>query len=508
MRAILAVVCLVFCAVPTASAKPTYVLFDTSTSMKEGKRLFAFDQAKAVIAKLDDDAELSIVEVGGGCALPNIPKPVAKSQIPAFAPAEPNGSTPLGITLKAVLESSRTTGADIYVYSDGGNFCGEVNVCEVTRAYLSVYPEIDLHFDPIDPNSDDTEALGCLKQARQPVKQVSIAIDPAPQVGEAKYPRVVVGWILLLSCVLVAASAAMFIHMWGGQSAALVAHHREDVRRKTLTDQQRKDEDDVAAKEKSDRPNVYSRPEIRKLDANERKHSIKWPELVLRTSWPLALVVAVDLALALYYEGSFGQAWTEFWSFAQSNFGSVFLTGAMLGFVGWALIRFWDIKMLRRDQISEASRIRMKADERAAARTARQRRYDTKVDELKKQNQLVAALSMDNYKAEVEQLKPNVKDEQFDAIVSKVTLVQQRIESLVQVSDNDSHLDTYLKQTNDRASLVAYAMMRHRVLAYDAYRGVDNVMRAWSTYRDANGEAVDAKKVILAFNADGIQHQS
>jgi hypothetical protein len=520
MRAFLVGLCLVMALVPSAFAKPTYILFDTSSSMKGGKRLSAQDQAQLVIDNLADDAGLSVIEMGGSCAVPTIHPPKPKREHAPFAPGAPSGSTPLGTALKATFEAARTTGADIYVFSDGGNYCGEVNICEVARTYLSVYPEIELHFDPIDPNDEDEEALGCLQSARQPIRQVAIPIDPAP--GNPPEPHAWVGWLLLLTGAVLGISIGRLIHLWGGRMVAVLKHQREQLAKKEWTPEQHATEAErvkaeaaaAAAKLEAENKARADRGKKPKPEpkAKTPRHLTRMRMVVFRALWPIALVMAADVLLFFAFPNSFDQARQELWWFAETNFGSVFLTAVLAGFTGWALLRIWEFTLLRRDKISDEVMGQIKDAQRAAAAEQRKTersnavtKREAKTKALQDQNARLAAYAQEAFKAEVEAIRPSVTDQKLDEVAAKVAAVRQQLDTIAASLTDNARLSKYAKPSSrTNYANIALDMMTYDILRYDVVSDINAVLRAWERYKTAGDDAPDFRETILTFDTGRI----
>jgi hypothetical protein len=518
MRAFLSIVLLAICCTANAFAEPTYVLFDTSSSMKDGKRLLAIEQAKGIIDKLAPEAKLSVNYFGGSCSTPTINTPMPKSENPAFAPPKSGGSTPLGAALEATFESARHAGGDIYVYSDGNNYCPGVDVCEVARAYLSVYPNINLHFQPISPNSEDEDKLGCLKAARQPVNAVSIPIDPAPT-GEAE-PLPWVGWALLITGIVLAWSVGAFIHVWGGHWVAVEKYERDSIARKNATEEQKAVDDERVkreAAEAAERRKLWETEHPKKKYKEpkpKQRHLLSMTTAIWMSFWPLGVVALVDALLLFVYPSSFEQARSELWWFAETSFGSKFLPAVLMGFIGWALIRLWEFTLLRRDKISDAVLLQIKQDQKAVVTAQRKadqskaaEKRNARVNELLEQNKVQAAKARDDFAEQVEVLKATTEDEAFDEVAQHLASIRERIEGLIASFTDTGRLAKYGRSTRGNYTSVVSDLQWQRILAYDIGRELIGALSAWTTY-NANGVgSAAARERIMAFEPDRIHRE-
>ena len=245
----------------------------------------------------------------------------------------PSGTTLLGAALKKTIEAAGTSQANIVIVTDGGERCLP-RLCEVANAELPTKPNlnVELVFTE-DALHSDINRLQCVAAAG--VKTYRAADVPAlkPELplecewvgGYLWIPGFFLGVLLVFLAGIAGSFAAAL-----GRNAEKFHQEREDKKSKKLaaeSEQQRQTTDATSASVVPIGATAISRKTI---------GTVTWSLLLL--SVVAALVSLAPLACTACGRGT----WlTRLLLFADGSFGSKFLPGLFVSFVGWVLLQFW-----------------------------------------------------------------------------------------------------------------------------------------------------------------------
>ncbi|MDP3737906.1 MAG: VWA domain-containing protein [Hyphomonadaceae bacterium] len=498
---------------PSAFAQPTYLVVDTSTSMATkgtGRSEIAKALANKVLLDLPDGALVSTTYFSGPCAEPSVPMPEGKRAGQTLDEKELQtlkDGTPLGYALEAAFKAASKTGGKVVVFSDGGNSCAAVDPCDVMTRYLSAYKNIELQFEPIRPEPENGDKLACRWSARQPIQNASpllatswptswsawiVSSGPRtnPQRGQAvlpeeKFPWLLVDLVLIVMGVLVAAVFVLGIATW--------RHHLiDEEKRKRNTAAKRAaaaiaDQPDAAPVQAASTKGGDGSTQDR---VNQKKNDF-WK--ILKS--PIVILILVLLASlwasSFFFPGSLEQGAGGLWWFAEGSFGSKFLPAMLLGFVGWALIKFWDLYLLRRDTLSEEYRAEKEVEKKALRDRQENERKTQRRKDLLELNQIQAMTAQDSERKSVAALRSDpetdpereAKAKQLEDIAAHIRKAKERIEAVIREIPDNGRLERYARFRRGDYRYVVVSLEVQEVVTSALKSALDKLLADWIAYK-------------------------
>lgn len=274
------------------------------------------------------------------------PKPVTDN---TPTPPLPWGPTQLGPALDAALDAAGAGPAKIVIITDGSESC-RLDLCSVALERLPGLRNVTVDVDYVQERPRDVARLECVARAQSAAARglelPAHSVTGTPAVRDSTCDWV--GFFLWLpgfafSLFLIAAASLAFSH-----AAALDRKAEEWGEKEKERREQEKKEQEKKDKEKKTESEQSANPPVATVAAQEASNKkAKLPIGWLSVLGASFLVTVGSMWWLLSTPCGWSAAWPQFVAFADGSFGSKFLPGVFVSFVGWVLLQFWGVMQAR-----------------------------------------------------------------------------------------------------------------------------------------------------------------
>ena len=202
-------------------------------------------------------------------------------------------------------------------------------------------------------------------------------------------------------------------------------------------------------------------------------------------------LLASLLASATFFPGSLEQGAGGLWWFAEGSFGSKFLPAMLLGFVGWALIKFWDLYLLRRDTLSEEYRAEKEEEKKALRDNQERQRKSQRRKDLLELNQIQEISARDSERKSVGTLRsvPEIdpesetKAKQLEDVAVHIRKAKERIEAVIREIPDNRRLERYARFRRGDYRYLVVSLEVQEVVTSVLKSALDKLLADWIAYK-------------------------